>query len=359
MVDGACVPHVRVDGRPLLAFASNDYLGLAAHPRVALAASEAALRYGVGAGASHLISGHSALHEALERRLAQWTGLPRALTFSAGYMANAAVLSVLAQRHGEIFADRLNHASLNDAARLARARLRRYAHGDLAQLQRLLAGSRAAYKIVATDAVFSMDGDIAPLPELLSLCERYDAWLYVDDAHGFGVLGEGKGALAHFRLASPRIVYMATLGKAAGVAGAFVAGVEEVIETLLQQAHAYVYTTAQPPLLAAALLAALDVMEQEPQRRAMLWRLVGFLRAQARPRRGTFLASATPIQPLLLGDAATALDVAEQLWQRGLWVPAIRPPTVPQGTARLRISLSAAHSEADVLALCEALNEVA
>ena len=359
MVEGACAPRLQVDGRPLLAFASNDYLGLAAHPHVARAASEAALRYGVGAGASHLISGHSALHEALERRLAQWTALPRALTFSAGYMANAAVLPVLAPRHGEIFADRLNHASLNDAARLARARLRRYAHGDLVQLQRLLADSRAAHKIVATDAVFSMDGDIAPLPELLSLCERYDAWLYVDDAHGFGVLGEGRGALAHFRLASPRIVYMATLGKAAGVAGAFVAGVEEVIETLMQQAHAYVYTTAQPPLLAAALLAALDVMEQEPQRRAMLVRLVELLRAQARPRRGTFLASATPIQPLLLGDAATALDVAEKLWQRGLWVPAIRPPTVPQGTARLRISLSAAHSEADVLALCEALNEVA
>ena len=358
-VDGPCGPRPQVDGRPLLAFASNDYLGLAGHPRVAQAASAAALRYGVGAGASHLISGHHVLHDALEQRLAHWTGLPRTLFFSTGYMANAAVLSVLAQRHGEIFADRLNHASLNDGARLARARLVRYAHGDLAQLERLLAASRAACKIVATDAVFSMDGDIAPLPELLALCERYDAWLYVDDAHGFGVLGEGRGTLAHFRLASPRIVYMATLGKAAGVAGAFVAGAEAVIETLLQQAHSYVYTTAQPPLLAAALLAALDVMAKEPQRRAALMRGIDLLRSTARPRRGKLLESSTPIQPLVLGDAAAAIEAAEQLGRRGIWVPAIRPPTVPPGTARLRISLSAAHDEADVLALCEALNELA
>jgi 8-amino-7-oxononanoate synthase len=351
--------RVRVDGRDYTAFCSNDYLGLASHPALIEAAREGAARYGVGAGASHLILGHSTAHHALEQALAAFVGLPRALLFSTGYMANLGVVSALVGRGDAVFADRLNHASLNDAALLSRADFRRYPHLDLGALDRLLAGSRSRRKLVLTDAVFSMDGDIAHVPELAGLCDRYDAWLLLDDAHGFGVLGpEGRGAAAYFGVRSPRVIYMATLGKAAGVFGAFVAAQEEVIEALVQRARPYVYTTATPPLLAHVLATSLELMRAEEWRRERLRELARRLRDSLRPERWKLTRSETAIQPLVIGSNGEALAVSEALARKGLLVPAIRPPTVPQGTARLRISLSAAHSTEDVERLAAALNEI-
>jgi 8-amino-7-oxononanoate synthase len=283
--------------------------------------------------------------------------LPRALFFSTGYMANLGIVSALVGRGDAIFADRLNHASLNDAAVLSRADLHRYAHNDVAVLERQLAQSPAKRKLVIADAVFSMDGDIAPVPELLALCERYDAWLMLDDAHGFGVLGEhGEGTLAHFGVKSPRIIYMATLGKAAGVSGAFVAGEPELVEYLVQKARTYIFTTAMPPALAAALLAALPIIRAEPQRRAHLRSLVETLRAGLKLTKWRLDPSITPIQPLIVGSNEDALRASEKLRARGILVPAIRPPTVPQGTARLRITLSAAHKAEDVQRLIAAIH---
>jgi 8-amino-7-oxononanoate synthase len=354
--------RLHVDGDQVLLFGGNDYLDLAGEPRVIAAAQDGAARLGVGAGASHLISGHFAVHAALERELAEWVApcaQAHALLFSAGYLANLAIVTALCGRGDAVFGDRLNHACLNDAALLSRAAFIRYRHRDLDALQRRLAGSRAARKLICTDAVFSMDGSIAPLPELLDLAERHDAWLVVDDAHGFGVLGDGRGTLAHFGLTSPRIVYMGTLGKAAGVAGAFVAAHRAVTDTLLQTARPYVFTTASPPLLACALQASLALIRREPERRARLQALIAAFRAGAARLPWPVLQSETAIQPLLLGSNAAALAVSEALWQRGLWVPAIRPPTVPRGTARLRITLSAAHSDADLARLLSALGEVA
>lgn len=349
--------RVTVDGRDYVAFCSNDYLGLAAHPALIEAAREGAARFGVGAGASHLIIGHAAAHHELERRLAEFVGLPRALLFSAGYLANIGVVTALVGREDAVFADRLNHASLNDAALLARAQFKRYPHLDLATLDRLLAGSTARRKLVLTDAVFSMDGDIAPVPELIALCERYDAWLLLDDAHGFGVLGrQGRGMLAHFDVSSPRVVYMATLGKAAGVFGAFVAAQEVVIEWLLQRARSYIYTTATPPLLAHALQKSLDLIEHEPWRRERLSELITVLKQLLISKRWRLMPSASAIQPLVIGANEEAVTVSQALARDGLLVPAIRPPTVPQGTARLRISLSAAHEVRDVERLAVALN---
>ncbi len=354
--------RVTAEGRELVAFASNDYLGLANDPAVVAAARDAATRWGVGAGASHLICGHFAPHEALEAELAAFVAPcagARALTFSTGYLANLAILSSLAGRSDAIFADRLNHACLNDGAMLSRAQFVRYAHGDVAALERRLAESKAKRKIIATDAVFSMDGDLAPLPRLLELADAHDAWLVVDDAHGFGVLGEGRGSLAHAGLASDRIVYMGTLGKAAGVAGAFVAAHPSVIETLLQSARPYIYTTAAPPLLAAALRASLAIIRDDAQRRARLSRSIAQFRDGARDLPWPLLPSPSAIQPLVVGDSVDAMNVAGALRERGFWVPAIRPPTVPAGTARLRVSLSAAHTEDDVAALIAALHAIA
>ena len=349
-------PRVRVDGREYVAFCSNDYLGLAAHPELIEAARAGAARYGVGAGASHLILGHAAAHHELEQRLAAFVGLPRALLFATGYMANLGVVTALAGRGDAVFADRLNHASLNDAAVLSRADLRRYPHLDLAVLGRLLAASGARRKLVVTDAVFSMDGDIAPLPELIALCERHDAWLLLDDAHGFGVLGAGgRGTAAHFGVSSPRLIYMATLGKAAGVFGAFVAGGAEMVEVLVQRARPYVYTTAAPPMLSAALLKSLELVGDE-ERRRHLRSLIALLRERLQLRRWHLAPSSTAIQPLIIGANGEAVAVSEALARAGLLVPAIRPPTVPQGTARLRISLSAAHEAGDVERLAAALN---
>lgn len=349
--------HVRVDGRDLLSFCSNDYLGLASHPALAAAVAQALPDMGVGAGASHLITGHHAAHHAFETRFAEFVGLPDALLFSTGYMANLAVVTALIGRDGEVFGDKLNHASLNDAALLSRAKFSRYAHNDLVTLERLMAASTARNKIVVVDAVFSMDGDVADLPALLALCEAHDAWLLVDDAHGFGVLGTGgRGSLAYFGLHSPRIIYMATLGKAAGVAGAVVAAEHDVITWLLQKARTYIYTTATPPILSAALLASLDVIAAADDRRAHLQELIAQLRSGLQAQGRKLLESVTPIQPVIIGSNEAALAISSALLEQGILVPAIRPPTVPAGSARLRITLSAAHTVSDVAQLLHALD---
>ncbi|MGB0129924.1 MAG: 8-amino-7-oxononanoate synthase, partial [Rhodocyclaceae bacterium] len=332
-----------------------DYLGLANHPRLVAAATDAVAQHGVGSGASHLVSGHHALHQALEDRLARFMGRP-CLLFSSGYMANIGILPALIGREDAIFADRLNHASLIDGVRLSRAESLRFRHNDVAQLDQLLGQSTARRKLIVVDGVFSMDGDLAPLPDLLALAERHDAWLYVDDAHGFGVLGEsGRGVLEHFGLASPRLIHMCTLGKAAGVSGAAVFAEPGVIDWLLQSARSYIFATAAPPALAAALLASIDIIEGEPWRRRHLQALIARLRHDCAGLRWRLLPSPTAIQPLVVGENAEALALAEALQRSGIWVPAIRPPTVPAGTARLRISLSAAHSEEDVIRLADAL----
>ena len=360
VVEGPQGARLLVDGREYLAFCSNDYLGLASHPALVEAVKQGADRYGVGAGASALISGHTRPCADLEERLAAFIRLPRALHFSTGYLANLGVLPALARAGDTIFSDALNHASLIDAARLSRAEVSVYPHLDLATLGRALAASTSPTKVVATDAVFSMDGDIAPLPELLALCERHDAWLMVDDAHGFGVLGAGgRGSLAHFGIASPRIVYMGTLGKAAGVFGAFVAAEEPVIEWILQRARTYIFTTGTPPLLATALAASLELIASEEWRRDRLRQLIAQLRVGLAGLPWRLAPSETAIQPLLVGDNRAALALMDALRERGIWVPAIRPPTIPAGTARLRISLSAAHTPEDVAQLIAALKDIA
>lgn len=349
------------DGPPLLSFCSNDYLGLAQHPALIQAAQEAAARYGVGAGASALVSGHSAVHDALENELAAFVDMPHALSFGSGYLANIGIVPALVGRGDAVFSDALNHACLIDGARLSRAQVHVYPHNDLAVLARHLAAAGPAQrKLVLTDAVFSMDGDLAHLPELLALCERFDAWLLVDDAHGFGVLGpRGQGSAAHFGLRSPRLVYMATLGKAAGCAGAFVAGDATLIEWLMQRARSYIFATAPPAMQAQSVRASLRIIETEAWRREHLMRLIARLRAGLGPLPWLNPGSPTAIQPLILGANQTAQDTMAALRDRGLWVPAIRPPTVPDGTARLRISLSAAHSEDNVDRLISALAEIA
>ena len=348
--------RVALDGCEYLSFCSNDYLGLADDPRVIQALCEGAQLHGAGAGASHLLSGHHRVHEDLEHGLARCVQLPRALLFSSGYLANLAVVTMLAGRSSEVFADRLNHASLNDAMVLSRARITRYPHCDVAGLGERLARSASPDKVVITDAVFSMDGDIAPLDRILDLCERFDAALVVDDAHGFGVLGrQGRGVLAHFGLDSPRIAYVGTLGKAAGVSGAFVAGGEELIEMLIQRARSYVYTTASPPALACALMKSLQLIQAESWRRQRLETLAAKLTSDLKLRRWQLAPSRTPIQPLIIGGNREAVAVSNALACEGILLPAVRPPTVPEGTARLRISLSAAHAEEDVERLVHAL----
>ncbi len=358
-LDAAQSAHVTVDGKKVIAFCSNDYLGLANHPELIAAAQAGASNYGVGAGASHLVLGHARAHEQLEEHLAAFVNLPRALLFSTGYMANLGVVTALLGREDAVFADRLNHASLNDACLLARAQFKRFAHNDVVQLERLLVGSKAKRKLIVVDAVFSMDGDIAPVPELLALAERYDAWLLLDDAHGFGVLGaNGRGVLEHFGLQHPRVIYMATLGKAAGVFGAFVAGDDTLIEMLMQRARTYIYTTALPPLLACAVSKSIELIAAGAPLRQQLneniIQLKHILRESSLPA-WRLLPSLTAIQPLVIGDNRAATAVAEKLAARSVLVPAIRPPTVPQGTARLRISLSAAHTADDVRVLGDAL----
>jgi len=356
LVEGPQGPHLRVDGTTYLAFCSNDYLGLAGHPALAHAVRRALEDFGVGAGASGHLCGHTCVHEALEERLARFVRLPRALHFSTGYMANLGVIPSLAGPGDVIFSDRLNHASLIDAARLSRADVVVYPHSDVEALDLQMRQSAQHSKLVVTDAVFSMDGDLAPLPQLLAVCERHDAWLVVDDAHGFGVLGQsGGGSLSHWGMSSERIVYVGTLGKAAGVFGAFVAADSDVVEWILQRARTYMFTTASPPMLAAALLAALDLIESEPWRRRHLAGLIERAGSALGTLRWRVLPSVTAIQPLIIGENSEAMSLMESLRRDGIWVPAIRPPTVPPGTARLRISLSAAHSEQDLDRLLNAL----
>ncbi|MGA8862182.1 MAG: 8-amino-7-oxononanoate synthase [Gallionella sp.] len=437
MLQSPQAPHITVDGKSYLSFCSNDYLGLANHPQMIAALQQGAQQHGVGAGAAHLVSGHGATHHQLEHELAAFVGKPAALLFSTGYMANLGVVQALVGKGDTVFADKFNHASLNDAMQLSRAKVKRYRHNDMAQLAQLMeqAGSSSRpdtegcnplaregrldehsriegyrppcharrRKLVITDAVFSMDGDLAPLPELLALCEQHDAWLLIDDAHGFGVLGaQGRGTLSHFALSDTkenpggrdemqgaaqratrhtmpvgeervstrysslparqgcqRIIYMATLGKAAGVFGAFVAAEQVVIDTLVNHARSYVYTTATPPALASALLESLQQIEKGDELRGHLQRLIAQLRSGLRGLPWHLMSSSTAIQPMLVGDNLAALRLSERLREHGIWVAAIRPPTVPQGTARLRITLSAAHGVADVRRLIDTLHELA
>lgn len=352
--------EVVVEGRRYLSFCSNDYLGLANHPDVVRAMQQGAAEYGVGSGAAHLVSGHSAAHHALEEELAAFTHRPRALLFSTGYMANLGVVCALAGRGDAVFEDRLNHASLIDAGLLSQARLRRYPHNDMEALERQVVGDRSATRLIVSDGVFSMDGDIAPLPALATIARGHNAGLMIDDAHGLGVLGaHGGGVVEHFGLGMDEVpILMGTLGKAFGTFGAFVAGSEELIETLIQRARTYIYTTALPPAVAQATRASLRLVQEEGWRRTHLHDLIKRFRAGAERLGLPLPASATPIQPLIIGDAGRAVSLSDALMQRGILISAIRPPTVPQGSARLRIALCAAHSEEQVDRLLDTLAEL-
>jgi 8-amino-7-oxononanoate synthase len=356
---GARAVDAIVDGCECLTFCSNDYLGLAQHPLLTEAFVRAARTHGVGSGASHLITGHHREHRELEEALATFTGRPRALLFSTGYMANLGIASALLSPADAVFEDQLNHASLLDAGRLRGARFHRYPHGDAAELDGQLRDDRAGVALVMTDGVFSMDGDVAPLSDLASSCARHHAWLVVDDAHGLGVLGAtGRGSLEHCGLrASDVPVLMGTLGKAFGVFGAFVAGSEDLVELLIQRARTYIYTTALPPAVAAAARAALGVATAEPWRRERVLAHAALFRTLAAGAGITVGASATPIQPVLLGDPRAAVAASEALLERGLLVTAIRPPTVPAGTSRLRVTFSAEHTTGEVERLVETLSE--
>jgi len=347
---------VVADGAALANFSSNDYLGLANDARLREAAHRAIDAMGVGSGASPLVSGHTRLHEEAQLTFARFCGLPAALLFGSGYAANLGILASLGDEDAEIFSDELNHACLIDGARLSRARITRYPHADLDALAAALAASTAATRIVASDAVFSMDGDIAPVPEMLALCERHDAWLVLDDAHGVGVIGaRGHGTLEHFAVGSPRIIYMATLGKALGGYGAFVAGREQAIEWLLQRARTYIFSTALPPMMAAVATRALELVDEDPAQVAALRERIAQFRAGCARAGVPVRPSQTAIHPIVLGDPARAVAASRALAARGFWVPAIRPPSVPAGTSRLRVSLSATHSAPQVDALVRAL----
>lgn len=358
LLDSPQAEHIVANNQRFLSFCSNDYLGLANHPTLIAAMQQAAGDSGVGSGASNLITGHHRHHDDLEKKLAKFVKLPAALLFSTGYMANIGVLGALMGRNDAIFADKLNHACLNDGAYFSLAEFNRFPHNDVAALEVLLKSSNAKHKMIAVDAVFSMDGDIAPLSEYLALCEKYDAYLYVDDAHGFGVLGEhGEGSLNHCKLKSPRIIMMATLGKAAGVAGAFVAGEQVVIDYLIQTAKSYVYSTPAPPALSATLSASVSLIEQGDDLRTHLHMLIAYLKDNLLCKKWQLMPSETSVQPLVVGGNLEALALSEYLQTLGILVPAIRPPTVPVNTARLRISLSAAHSLEDVKALIDAIHQ--
>lgn len=358
LLDSPQAEHIVANDKHFLSFCSNDYLGLANRPELIAAMQKAAGDSGVGSGASNLITGHHRYHDELEKRLAKFVEMPAALLFSTGYMANIGVIGALMGRHDAIFADKLNHACLNEGAYLSRAAFHRFPHNDVAALEKLLKESTAQHKLIAADAVFSMDGDIAPLAEYLALCEKYDAYLYIDDAHGFGVLGEhGKGSLSHLKLKSPRIIMMATLGKAAGVAGAFVAGEKVVIDYLIQKANSYVYSTPAPPALSATLSESVRLIEQGDDLREHLQSLISYLKANLKTTKWQLMASDTAVQPLVVGGNHEVLALSEYLQARGILVPAIRPPTVPVNTGRLRISLSAAHRLDDIKQLIEVIHQ--
>lgn len=360
LLESAQSARVRVDGREVLNFCSNDYLGLANHPRVIAALQKAAAEMGVGSGASHLVIGHSRFHHQLEEELAAFVNRPRALLFSTGYMANLGVISTLVERNDIVLEDKLNHASLLDGALLSRGQLQRYHHNDVHNLRERLNALDGKRALAVTDSVFSMDGDVAPLPEIAAACLQREAWLMVDDAHGFGVLGNGgRGALDHFNLNTAQVpVYMATLGKALGSYGAFVAGSDDLIECLIQECRPYIYTTAIPPAVAAATLESLHVLQDESWRVDHLHALIRQFRNGAMQREIELPESHTAIQPLIVGASESALMLSEKLLQQNILVGAIRPPTVPANTARLRITLSAAHTESDIEQLLDALHSV-
>lgn len=361
ILDGPQGAEVSIGGETLLSFCSNDYLGLANHPDVVAAFHAGLDKYGAGSGAAHLVSGHCQAHHALEEELADFVQRPRALLFSTGYMANLGVIPALLGRGDRVFEDRLNHASLLDGARLSDARLQRYAHGDVGELDAAIAAAPQGEYLVATDGVFSMDGDVAPLADLSRTAARHAAWFMVDDAHGLGVAGDaGSGSVIAAGLNVQQVpILVGTLGKAFGTFGAFVAGSEELIETLIQTARTYIYTTALPPAVAVATRAALQRIRADDWRREQLASLVERFRAGARQLGLQLAESSMPIQPLQTGSARSALAMSEALREQGILVTAIRPPTVPEGTARLRVTFSASHTEAQVdrlLGVLEKLN---
>lgn len=358
ILEGPQGPEVMLAGRRYLNFSSNDYLGLASHPALREAAQRGLAEYGLGSGAAHLVTGHSRAHHAFEEELAAFTGCARALLFSSGYMANLGIASALLKRGDRVLEDRLNHASLLDAGLLSGAQFARYAHADVADLKTHLTAS-SGRALVMTDGVFSMDGDVAPLPGLVKAAEDAGAFLMVDDAHGFGVLGEqGRGSVEHHGLKADAVpVLMGTLGKACGGFGAFVAGSEALIETLIQSARTYIYTTATPPALAEAGRAALKLLQSEAWRRERLHALIARFRKGAAERGLELMDSTTPIQPLLIGESAAALELSAALKEQGILAAAIRPPTVPAGSARLRLTLTAAHTEAQLDRLLDALQQ--
>jgi len=353
-------PMLTIAGKTYLNFCSNDYLGLANHPRLVDSLQQNVNKYGVGSGASHLVTGHSDIHHEAEQILAEFVGRERALLFSTGYMANLGIVSALLKRKDIIFSDKLNHASLIDAATLSPAQIQRYRHNELEHLQHLLAKSSAPHKLIMTDGVFSMDGDLASLPELVKLAKMHDAWIMVDDAHGLGVLGKnGRGTLEHYQLSQNDVpILMGTLGKALGVFGAFVAGSELLIDALIQFARTYIYTTALPPTIAGAVITSVDIVQKESWRREKLQESIHYFRHIAQQRDIPLMDSFTPIQPIMLGTADKAMQASQQLKEKGIIVTAIRPPTVPQNTARLRITLSASHEKSHIDKLLDSLANI-
>ena len=358
-VDSGCAEKISVDGQQVHNFCSNDYLGLADNKTIANAFKQGIETYGVGSGASHLISGHSKAHQGLEEQLAEFTGRPKALLFSSGYMANMGVIGALVGRSDLVLEDYLNHASLLDGGLLSRATFKRFKHRDTADLQQKLAQSNASRKLVVTDGVFSMDGDLAPLKDLAAVAQQNNAWLMADDAHGFGVLGKtGAGLVEDQNLSIDEVpVLMGTLGKAFGTYGAFVAGSEALIETLVQFSRSYIYTTAPPPAVAVATMASLQLVKSEQWRRDKLNQLISRFRQGAQQIGLNIMDSNTPIQPILVGSDEKLLEINHRLIEQGFMVGAIRPPTVPEGTGRLRVTLCTNHSEQQIDALLDALDQ--
>jgi len=357
ITEGPQQPEMVIDGNRVVSFCSNDYLGLANHPKMISAFKRAANEYGIGSGAAHLINGHSRAHHALEEELADFTGRQRALLFSTGYMANLGITTALLKQGDWAFEDRLNHASLLDAGRLCGARMVRYLHRNPEDLGNKLTKRISGEKLILTDGVFSMDGDIAPLPRLVKQAQRHDAWLMVDDAHGVGVMGDtGHGTLEHYGITQTQVpILMGTLGKAFGTFGAFVAGSEELIEALIQAARTYIYTTASPPAIAEATRTSLQIVENEPWRREHLSRLIRRFQKNADQLTLPLQYSPTAIQPIVIGDPEEAVRISTELVNHGFLATAIRPPTVPPNTARLRVTFSASHTEQQVDRLCDTL----
>lgn len=353
-------PRMQINGKKYLTFCSNDYLGLASHPSVIDAFKKATERYGVGSGAAHLINGHSTEHQKLEEELADFTGRERALLFSTGYMANIGTVTALLERGDRLYADRLNHASLIDAGLLSKSKMQRYPHNDMKSLKRLYKKNTSSNSMILSDGVFSMDGDEAPLKELSRIAKEQQAWLMIDDAHGFGTLGKtGYGLLEQEKLTQDEVpILMATLGKAVGVSGAFVAGNSDLIEYLIQTARTYIYTTAMPPAIAAATRASLKLIQQENWRRESLNQHIQQFKQGAEQLGIKLMPSNTAIQPILIGSTKEALSISQKLQEKGILVTAIRPPTVPEGTARLRVTFSSNHCEEDITILLEHLGNM-